>query len=183
MAGSDLPNVELRQIEPGDKLTGLSLGDATFTPLKTFLQRHALKYEAQDLARTYALFRTDNEKVGGYITVVCGEVVVENGPPLLEADVEYEYSSYPAVKVARLAIDRRLRGGGYGRSLVEFVLGLTKDEICPRVGCRFVMVDSKKESVDFYSKCGFTMIDTDENRARDEPVMFIDLQKISPDHE
>jgi hypothetical protein len=41
-----------------------------------------------------------------------------------------------------------------------------------------MMVDSKKPSVDFYRKCGFTILDTADNRDREAPVMFIDLSKI-----
>jgi hypothetical protein len=51
--------------------------------------------------------------------------------------------------------------------------------LCPAVGCRFVIVDSKKSSVGFYEKQGFTLIDTKENRGRSEPVMFIDLHKAA----
>lgn len=92
---------------------------------------------------------------------------------------DYSYSSFPAVKIARLLVDSRYRGAPYGlgRLLVSLALGITKDEVCPAVGCRFVMVDAKKESVKFYEKCGFRALNTDENKERDIPVMFIDLLK------
>lgn len=35
-------DLDIRLIRPGDRLTGLSLGDAEFTSLKIFLQKHAL---------------------------------------------------------------------------------------------------------------------------------------------
>src|SRR5688572_2166892 len=70
-------DLDIRLIEPGDRLTGLSLGDAAFTPLKTFLQKHALEYERQSLARTYAAFQVEPRKVLGYMTLVCGEVVTD----------------------------------------------------------------------------------------------------------
>lgn len=114
----------------------------------------------------------------GYVTLVCGEVVAQDDRPLVEPEVEYRYPSYPAVKIARLAVDRRYQGRGLGRQLVEFSLGLMKDLICPTVGCRFAVVDSKQASVDFYERCGFTMLDTEDNRERSQPVMFIDLHKI-----
>lgn len=40
------------------------------------------------------------------------------------------------------------------------------------------MVESKREGVEFYEKCGFTMLDTPENEQRSEPVMFVDLSKV-----
>ena len=179
MANVDL-NVVVKQIEPGDSLTGLSLGDAAFEPLKRFLRRDAQKYEAQSLARTYAAFNQATSKVVGYVTLVCGEIVTrESDHELLqETDVQFPYPHYPAVKIARLAVDRRVAGIGLGTALVNLALGQAKRVICPTVGCRFVVVDSKRESVAFYEKCGFTILDTTTNRMRNAPIMWVDLNKI-----
>jgi len=173
--------IVVKQIEPGDRLTGLSLGDPAFTPLKTFLGKHAQKYEAQSLARTYGAFREDTGKIAGYITLVCGEIATEDGDERLvqEPGLKYLYNHYPAVKIARLAVDKGLSGGGLGRALVNLALGQAKSVVCPAVGCRFVVVDSKRQAVRFYERCGFTMLDTAGNRSRDEPVMFVDLNKVS----
>ncbi len=40
------------------------------------------------------------------------------------------------------------------------------------------MVNSKKNSVKFYERCGFTMLDMPSNKARSEPVMYVDLSKV-----
>src|SRR3546814_8071828 len=92
------------------KLSGLSLGHEDFTPLKIFLARHAQKYELQSLARTYAAFK--GKKIVGYITLTCGEVISNNDCDRLVADVEYPYHHYPAVKIARLAVDQRVQKMG-----------------------------------------------------------------------
>jgi GNAT superfamily N-acetyltransferase len=178
VADEELP-FEVRLIEPGDRLTGLSLG-AEFTALKTFLQRHAKAYHEKNLARTYAVFDVSlNSKVVAYVTLVCGEVVLDNGNNdiLNDTGVDYKYLHYPAVKIARLAVDTRYREKGIGALLVDLALGIAKDTISPAVGCRFVVVDSKKPAVDFYIKSGFTLLDTEANRSRAEPVLFVDLQK------
>jgi GNAT superfamily N-acetyltransferase len=168
----------IRLIEQGDRLSGLSLGDAALTPLKTFLQKHALEFEKQSLARTYAAFQVQPQKVLGYITLVCGEVVTNDGDQCLIEGVDYRYKQYPAVKIARLAVTKAVQKSGLGRQLVDLALGIAKGEVCPSVGCRFVMVDSKKDAVKFYERCGFTLLDTPANRNRPEPVMFVDLSKI-----
>lgn len=156
----------------------MSFGDAAFTPLKTFLQKHALNYERLNLARTYAAFAGVRQKVVGYVTLVCGEVATDEGDSCLVDGLDYRYPRYPAVKIARLAVDQSVQGRGLGRHLVELALGVTKREVCPLVGCRFVMVDSKKNAVKFYERCGFTILETRTNRSRPEPVMFVDLSKI-----
>jgi GNAT superfamily N-acetyltransferase len=172
----DQNNFTIRQIEPSDRLTGLSLGDQIYLPLKIFLQKHAKTYHAKNLARTYAIFET--KKVIAYVTLVCGEIVLEGDKSLLdEPDVDYNYKSYPALKIARLLVDNRYRGRDYGTLLVDLAVGIAKDIICPAVGCRFVAVDSKRTALDFYLKQGFSILDTPENRKRQEPVLFIDLHK------
>lgn len=53
------------------------------------------------------------------------------------------------------------------------------DEIIPNVGCRFLIVDSKRESIKFYEKLGYTLVNSKENREADNPMMFIDLHLLS----
>lgn len=175
-------SVSIRHIGPGDSFAGFKLGDAAFTPLKTFITRHAKAYEDRGLARTYAAFNEADSRLVGYITLVCGEVVTGDGddPLIQENGLKYLYNHYPAIKIARLAVDHRYRKIKLGQVLVELAFGVAKDVICPAVGCRFIMVDSKQASVNFYAKCGFTLLDTPENRSRDEPVMYVDLSKASP---
>jgi GNAT superfamily N-acetyltransferase len=128
------------------------------------------------LAKTYAAF--SESKVAAYITLVCGEITLEGNAKLLdEPDLNYNYKGYPSVKIARLAVDTRHRGADLGSFLVKLALGIATDRICPAIGCRFVSVDAKKESVGFYLKQGFTLLDTPDNKRRNAPVMFIDLHK------
>ncbi len=49
------PVLNFRQIQPGDRVRGLSLGDESFWPLKSFLQKQALDFHQQNIAKTYVL--------------------------------------------------------------------------------------------------------------------------------
>jgi GNAT superfamily N-acetyltransferase len=178
-------DVNIKQIEPGDHVKGLSLGDPDFTVLKTFLEKDAHRFELQSLARTYAAYGAlpngTVQRLLGYVTLVCGEVVAREGDEELleDPDPRFHYDHYPAVKIARLAVDRRARGFKLGRALVNLALGQAKNIVCPAVGCRFVVVDSKRQSTTFYEKCGFTMLDTSANRNRSAPIMWIDLNRVA----
>ena len=157
----------------------MSIGDKEFLPLKTFLQKHAKAFQQQSLARTYVVVDpARNSKIVAFITLISGEVQTDKEHALIDGDLGYTYTAYPAIKVARLAVVSNYRRSAIGRTLIDFALGTVKSRICPVVGCRFIVVDAKKASVPFYDRCGFTMLDTEENRARSEPVMFIDLHKI-----
>lgn len=170
---------EVRTIEPGDKLTGLKFGNPEFTPLKTYLQKKAVAHQANSLAVTYGAFDEASGKIWGYITLACGEVVSDEAGELInDGAVSFDYRHYPAVKIARLAVHHKASGNNLGRGLVNLALGQAKNVVCPAVGCRFMVVDAKRESIGFYLKCGFTFLDTAANHGRAQPVMYLDLNKV-----
>jgi GNAT superfamily N-acetyltransferase len=169
MAGA--ANIEFRQLEPGDKCTGLSAGKAVFAPLKTYFQRNAKAHHAASLARTYVAINAAEAKIVGYMTLICSQISTE--VPL--ADADFRYREYPAVKIARLFCDSNVRGLQIGKTLVELAVGIAQEWVAAHVGCRFIVVDSKPESVGFYLKQGFTILDTLDNKRSDSPLMFIDL--------
>jgi len=169
-------DVVLREIRPEDPVSGLSLGDPQFTPLKTFLKKHARRYHTECLAKTYVyVTQGEQEKIVAYVSLICSQIEVSSGLPEVK---EYEYSDLPAVKVARLAVDSRNRGNDLGSKLVALATAIARNNVMPHVGCRFLVVDAKKDSVRFYEKCGFRLLDTPNNRKRSSPVMFLDLWKL-----
>jgi GNAT superfamily N-acetyltransferase len=172
------PNYVLRQIQPTDRVNKLKLRSADAS-LSAFLQRSCQSYHAGHIARTY-VFVDGNEpeprRVVAYISILVSEVArTDAAPPDIP---DYRYPACPSIKIARLAVDLKLQRAGLGRKLVAFCLALAKSDIMQKVGCRFVMVDANKSAVDFYKRCGFILVDTDENRQRDEPIMFYDLKKV-----
>ena len=61
--------------------------------------------------------------------------------------------------------------------LIDLALGIAKDRISSAAGCRFLVVDSKQDAVEFYQKRGFTLLGTQANLMRSDPILFIDLHK------
>ncbi len=117
--------------------------------------------------------------VMGFITLIVGDVKVGDAPGTVHnGDFNFRYPSYPAIKIARLAVSSPHQGKQLGALLIGFALNVAKVQICPVVGCRFATVDSKPQSVDFYKKCGFRLLDTPENLEKKEPFMFMDLSKL-----
>lgn len=167
-----------RLIAPGDNLAGLSLGSEAFVDLKTYFKRHAHEHHVRGFAKTYGAFAQNSpKKAVGCITLVCGEISV-NDVGQADGLSSFHYDHCPAVKIARFAVDSKHRKKGVGKALVDLVLGVVSEFVSPRVGCRFVVVDSKRESVSYYAdRCGFTLLDTEDNRKRKAPIMFLDLLK------
>lgn len=169
---------ELRELSPADGCNALSLGDPAFSPLKTFLRKEAKKLHQEHLARTFVLVPEGETKVLAYITTLCTHVAVEQFD---EHDVVldgFRYKDYPAIKLARLAVDASLKRQGVGSQLVDFVIGLITDHVMPHTGCRFLVVDSKPESVNFYAAKGFAPIGINNDGENATTTMFIDLKRV-----
>ncbi|MFO9453188.1 GNAT family N-acetyltransferase [Legionella pneumophila serogroup 1] len=179
---TDLPQgFILRQIQKDDIANKLSLGDKSFTPLKTFLKKSAYEFHEYDIAKTFVLVEEKNDgqsasiQIWGYITLMNSEIILNEDQRPKESSATTRYEAYPAVKIARLAIDKRLQGKGYGGELMDWCINHIRLGIMPNVGCRFIVVDSKKNSVQFYEKYGFTLLDIESNREEETPLMFFDL--------
>ena len=171
--------LNLRQLQPDDDVSDFRLGEEKYRPLQAYLEQSAKRFHKRNLARTYVL-GSDQKQIVAYLTLVCGEVELQaGGSSVGERANSYRYRSYPAVKIARLAVDERYRGNDLGKMLVTLALGIAKDQICPAVGCRFVTVDAKVDAVKFYERLGFSFLETEQNRQRPEPILFIDLYKAS----
>lgn len=177
----DIPKqLTLREISPDDQVTGLSLGDAASTPLKTFLRKRAKEFHRVNVARTYVLVpEVGDPRIWGYMTLMCSEIKLRNSHRIDDSEEANRYPDFPAVKIARLAVDQRVQGGGYGAAMVQFAISIAKQDVMPRVGCRFLIAEAKPGAMSFYEKVGFTLLDTTKNRSRPLPVVFLDLNKLT----
>lgn len=169
---ADSIDVEARPVEDGDDPRGLSLGHADFQPLKTFVERDAQDYSRRMLAKPCGVF--DGKKLLAYVSLLCSQIEVVLLPSPLDSDgAEYRHDEYPALKIARLAVDGRHRGKGLGRLLVQHGLGIARNNTASMVGCRFVILDAKKQSIEFYKKHGFNRIESGSEP--EQPIMYLDL--------
>lgn len=177
----------LRRLLSTDNLKTLSAGDEKYLALKTFAVRNARKYEDERLARTYVWEDDENKRLAAYLTMVCSEVTSDlESPPVVADGLNFPYRHWPAVKISRLLVDSRYRRDGalwrndlrLGEKLVQMAIGVSFLQVCPAVGCRFVVVDAKTDAVTFYKKLGFILLDTAANKERPDPVMFMDLHKL-----
>lgn len=181
----------IRSLEAADCVSKLSLGDAKFQPLKSFLQKQAKDFHQACIAKTYvavtiikdpttgALIECPKKEVLGFISLTASEIDIRNGYTVEDCKYANTYDTLPATKIARLAVHKDLRGQGIGDNLLAFALAIVVDVIATHIGCRFLITDSKQEAIKFYSKAGFTLLDTDENKAEDNPIMFIDLLSLT----
>lgn len=178
----------IEKLDPLHQPNKFSMGpDPDLRPLKSFIQGNALGYQIANVAVTYvAVLPAEHParpRVIGYITLTCSEIELHGAYALDDCEHANRYPSMPALKVARLASHADYAGNKIGSVLMEFAIAMAVDRIAQNVGCRFLVTDSKAQSVSFYEKIGLTLLDTEENRGRQEPVMFLDLNKLVQDEE
>lgn len=162
-----------------DQVSSFSMASEDDKPLQMFIRRKARLSAASKLTQTYVAKEGDSRKVIAYISVMCAEVKLGDAYKIVDKEDANRWESQPAVRIARLACADTHKGKGIGKRLVEIVIGLTINSICPTVGCRFMILDAKRKSIQFYQKLGFRLLDTEENRKSNMPVMFLDLRDIA----
>lgn len=168
----------IRELDGDCKITNLRLTQEDGA-LAGYLKRNSRQHHDESISKTYVVVDANApapRPIVGYITILNSEIV--NGATKVEALGEGYTFHWPSVKIARLAMDERLRGRKLGKDLVSFVVAMVTREIMPRVGCRFLVVDSNRTAIPFYEKMGFTLVNTEENRSQEHPVMFLDLHKL-----
>ncbi|AWH88320.1 GNAT family N-acetyltransferase [Limnobaculum parvum] len=183
------PELVIIPISDIHRCSTFKTGDAQYQPLKTFLQQDSIDFKNNFIAQTYVVIddneRTDKNKepitfpysIIGYITLTCSEIDIDYD--FGECERAKRYTPYPAIKIARLAVDSRYRGQGIGSLLLEYALYLVKDAIMPKVGCRFLITDAKQNAISFYARYDMQLVDTEENKSSEHPIMFIDLYKTA----
>ena len=173
MAEQSTQNLKLRLLASDDGVRNASHGDPVYLPLRHFLENDARKHHAINVSKTYVW--AAEKRVVAYITLTCSQVLLDEGATPEDAKKARFHYHFPAVKIAKLMVDKNTREFGLGMKLVKLAVAVASEKVMPNVGCRFVTVDSHRTAIDFYKKCGFVMLDTDDNRKAQDPLMFFDL--------
>jgi GNAT superfamily N-acetyltransferase len=153
-----------------DTYNDISLFESNSSELNEFLKEDALKNQIELISKTYLCYYSD--QLIGYITFAT-DILKAEEVQKEERIEDILYKEYPAIKIARLAVDKKYERKGVGTFLLKFAVGKAYD-ISERVGCRFITVDSKKESIGFYKKSGgFKLVRKCEKKPY--PTMYLDI--------
>ncbi len=125
-----------------DKADPVQRFDCGVEALNVYLQRHALKNQSANGARTYVA-RSAGGEIAGYYSLAYGSVDVADSPERLRKGLARH--PIPVMLLARLAVSLSFRGRGIGGALLldAFLRTLQASEIA---GLRAVVVDAKDES-------------------------------------
>ncbi|MCD4799339.1 MAG: GNAT family N-acetyltransferase [Methanosarcinales archaeon] len=143
------------------------------TDLNSFLKDDAFENQEELISKTYLCCHSN--QLVGYITLTTD--IIKKEEIQEEERIDVPYKEYPAIKIARLAVDKKYERRGVGRFLLLVAVGKAL-KISNEVGCRFITVDSKQDSIGFYEKRGgFELVQKHKNRTY--PTMYLDILPIN----
>jgi hypothetical protein len=148
--------------------------------LNDFLLNDAKNYLAQRLAVTYfiendmdtiAYFCLSNDTVQRFLADKAGWKKIRKSIPNSKLR-----SSYPAVKIGRLAVSKKYAHSGFGKLMIRIVREMLIADT-QQTGCRFLTVDAYQNAVDFYIRNNFDFL-TIEDENEHTRLMYFDLNNI-----
>jgi GNAT superfamily N-acetyltransferase len=143
--------------------------------LEDFLKQDALNNQYYFLSVTRLVFY--HGKIVGYFTLL-NDVIRKKEVFIDDGEVDYHYTFYPALKIARFAIHTDNQRQGIERYMLLRVFAFWF-RLSQYVGCRIITIDAKSEAIGFYRKFGFREAIASDNRPRDTVPMYIDIGKAS----
>lgn len=148
--------------------------------LNDFFYQDAKNYNREKLAVTY-IFESEDKTIA-YFSLLNDKVDLDDAPKNernrfnRSVPNAKRYSSYPSVKVGRLAVSSEFSGKGLGSQILDFIKGLfSKDN---KTGCRYITIDAYIDAIIFYEKNGFKFL-TNDDVNENTRLMYFDLMAVS----
>ena len=142
---------------------------------------NATMYEKERLAVTYVVEDDESHLILAYFSILHDKIERAFSDPAIWNRLSRHIpnakrrSSYPAVKVGRLAVNHEAQGAGLGREILAFIKAWYYNQ--PKAGCRFITVDALRSAEEFYSICHFHPL-TNETSDDETILMYYDLNSI-----
>lgn len=136
--------------------------------LNDFLKEDALKAHDNMTSITYVCYW--KRVIVGFAALAAATIEVKQiDGPRIEG---YTPITYPCIKLARLAVDQNFTRRGIGSFLLFWVMGKF-EKISKEIGCRYLTVDSKRESMGFYQKYDFVLVE--KTAKKQYPTFYLDM--------
>ncbi len=170
--------LELVKLTEDFSLCSFDCGD---DDLNDFLLNDAKAFQKKQIAYTYLL--TDEGKILAYFCLLNDKISRQDSSNTMwkrikkEFPIEKQFSSYPAVKIGRFAVDKSMRGTGLGSELMTSLKFLLQEKHTVSA-FRFITVDAYINAIPFYEKNDFKLLmpkDPNEHTT----TMFFDMFSLS----
>lgn len=144
----------------------------------TFLKEKALGLENLGITRTFLLIHNGTGELIGYYSLSADTVRLTIDEKVGTNLETVDFMSLPAVKLGKLAINKKLskeaQRKGYGSFILDIVNTYAYEMLNNGVACRFITVDVDIEyypdTPEFYIKNGFVVNQSRKRKATDKTV-------------
>lgn len=149
--------------------------------LNDFLLNDAKAFQKRQIAYTYIL--EDNGKVLAYFCLLNDKISRQDSSNSMwkrikkEFPIEKQFSSYPAVKIGRFAVDKSTQGTGLGSELMTSLKFLLQERHVVSA-FRFITVDAYINAIPFYVKNDFRLLMPNDPNEYTK-TMFFDMFSLS----
>ncbi len=167
--------VTVRRLEPRDDRAAFRSGNID---LDRFFVRYAGQNQFRHHIGTTYVAVDEGGRILGFATVAASELATAH----LSETRRRRLPAYPipVLRLARLAVDERVRGQGIAQALLRAVFAIAH-KMATDMGCVGMVVDAKPEAIDFYRKLGFIELRAEAGLLGDRPQpfpMFLELGAI-----
>lgn len=175
----------LRQLD--DKMD-VSAFDCGVDELNGYLKENALNDYKNRMSVTYVLLHA--QRVIAYYSILTDRVDTKVDPirrslrDRLKRKIDYQYTSMPAMKIGRLAVDKDYQNANNcDIHLGELIISGLKYQyaVNPTFGCRLLTVDAMNcdQTLRFYEKNGFIRMIAEKIEDKEATIpMFFDLASM-----
>ncbi|WP_151778754.1 GNAT family N-acetyltransferase [Acinetobacter bereziniae] len=121
--------------------------------LNKFLIEDAFDYHDYGLTNTTLVFY--NDELVGFFSLSSDKIILTNSEKSeLALNGEFPITYFPAVKVTKLAVDKKYARKGFGTIILELIVGVIYNQ---HIAVRFITLDAinSPEVIKFYESNGF----------------------------
>ena len=169
----DIMEIEERlTLLPIDKVGAVSHFSNEYAEYNVFLADEAQNYESLSISRTHLLVDVQTEEVLAYMSLVADSVqLTKSEKELVELGL-IPFSTFPALKIGKLAVDSKAKTQyyGIGSLMIRLARGFAANLNDNGTACRFLTIDADVENnpnvTEFYIKNGFTLNERLNNKNR-----------------
>lgn len=176
----DLSDFTFSSLNNNDVLYNFDCEDGE---INEFLIEDSKKFQIEKITNTY-LFK-ENDSIAAFFSIsndCLNDLGYENSiwnklHRKIKLPNEKRIRQYPAVKIARLGIDRNYKGNGLSHQLLDFIKGWTFTEHKP--ACRLLILDAYNQSIQLstYQKNDFIFL-LESDIEKKHRFMYFDLMRL-----
>ena len=153
-ADLDFNKIRIRQLAFSDDLSAFKCDQDDRLGCDDFIHKEdeAKLYQKERHGITY-LFSYDDNFIG-YVTLAMSSIPARRIDKRFKESISLKF--YPSLLIGRLAVGNNWRRKGVGKYLCDWSLGVAMT-LSEKVGCRYVIVETDQNNVNFYENCDFKL--------------------------